>query len=201
MSQTARVRRRLVALMIYLINCNHHHTASAILVNRTIDDQFGDPTTGTYPTYSPADGWQPGAGCSVCAVRPDVFKAFDGTWRDTTYHPGDAPRTVTVTFSGTLYFVRTRSVLYWSYAGNAVYAFFITSPLLAGWITTATYLNFTLDNELSGSFNFVPDGSETYIYNHSVFSKTNLSNSQHTLVMSTGGSQPGVLEFDYVIYT
>ena len=84
--------------MISLINCNHHHTASAILVNRTIDDQFGDPTTGTYPTYSPADGWQPGAGCSVCAVRPE---ALDGTWRDTTYHPGDAPRTVTVTFSGT----------------------------------------------------------------------------------------------------
>ena len=117
MSQTARVRCRLVALMISLINCNHRHTASAILVNRTIDDQFGDPITGTYPTYSPADGWQPGAGCSVCAVRPDVFKAFDGTWRDTTYHPGDAPRTVTVTFSGKLYFLRAQSVLYQGGAG------------------------------------------------------------------------------------
>jgi hypothetical protein len=104
MVQAARVlRRSLVALIISLINCNHH-TTSAILVNRTIDDQFGDPITGTYPTYSPAEDWRPGANCSDCSVRPDVTKAFDGTWHDSTYYPGDAPRTVTVTFSGTLYF-------------------------------------------------------------------------------------------------
>lgn len=187
MSQDLRVlRRRLVvaALIISLINCNHH-TASAILVNRTIDDQFGDPITGTYPTYSPAEDWQPGANCSDCSVRPDVTRAFDGTWHDSTYYPGDSPRTVTVTFTG-----------------NAVYAFFITPPVLNASLTTATYLNFTLDNELSGRpFNFIPYGSDTYTYNQTVYSKTNLSNSQHTLVMSTGGSQAGLLLFDYVIYT
>ena len=103
MSQASRHRLVLVALIMSLINCNHH-TAFAILVNRTIDDQFGDPIAGTYPTYSPAEDWQPGANCSDCSIRPDVTKAFDGTWHDSTYYPGDAPRTVTVTFSGTLYF-------------------------------------------------------------------------------------------------
>lgn len=63
------------------------------------------------------------------------------------------------------------------------------------------HLNFTLDKILIGAYNFEPDASSTYTYNHSVFSKTGLSNGEHTLVITTGGTMAAVLLFDYVIYT
>ena len=74
--------------------------SSAVLVNRTIDDQYGDPITSTYPVYSPVGDWQQGATCSDCAVQPDVNKAFDGTWHDSTFYPGSTPKSVSVTFNG-----------------------------------------------------------------------------------------------------
>ena len=74
--------------------------SSAVLVNRTIDDQFGDPITSTYPVYSPVGDWQQGATCSDCAIKPDVSKAFDGTWHDSTFYPGSTPKSVSVTFNG-----------------------------------------------------------------------------------------------------
>ena len=74
--------------------------SSAVLVNRTIDDQFGDPITSTYPVYSPVGDWQQGATCSDCAITPDVSKAFDGTWHDSTFYPGSTPKSVSVTFNG-----------------------------------------------------------------------------------------------------
>ncbi|KIJ96144.1 hypothetical protein K443DRAFT_107695 [Laccaria amethystina LaAM-08-1] len=158
--------------------------SSAVLVNRTIDDEYGDPITSTFPVYSPIGDWQQGANCSDCAIKPDVSKAFDGTWHDSTFYPDSTPKSVSVTFNGV-----------------AVYAFFITSPVLTTTTTTQTHLNFTLDNALIGAYDFTPDASSTYTYNHSVFSKTGLSNGEHTLVMTTGGTTAALLLFDYVIYT
>jgi hypothetical protein len=74
--------------------------SSAVLVNRTIDDQYGDPITSTFPVYSPIGDWQQGANCSDCAIKPDVSKAFDGTWHDSTFYPGSTPKSVSVTFNG-----------------------------------------------------------------------------------------------------
>ena len=93
--------------------------------------------------------WQTGTNCSSCSVRPDVTKAFHGTWHYSAYYPADhdVPRTVTVMFSGTLHFVRTRSPSYWCHAGNAVYAFFITKPVLNA--STATYSQNSLNPYLS----------------------------------------------------
>lgn len=170
---------RCTSLLLTLITLS-----SAVLVNRTIDDQLGDPTTNTYPVYSPVGDWQQGATCSDCAIKPDVSKAFDGTWHDSTFYPGSTPKSVSVTFNG-----------------SAVYAFFITSPVLTTTTTTQTHLNFTLDNTLVGAFDFTPDASSTYTYNHSVFSKAGLSDAEHTLVMTTGGTTAALLLFDYVIYT
>jgi len=72
----------------------------AALVNRTIDDYFGDPITGIFPIYSPANLWQQGNGCARCLVRPDVSIPFDGTWHDSTFFVGSATRSVSVTFTG-----------------------------------------------------------------------------------------------------
>jgi len=73
---------------------------SAVLVNRTIDDYFGDPITGIFPVYSPSSSWQQGNGCAGCTVRPNSSMAFDGTWHDTTYYVGNSSRSVSVTFTG-----------------------------------------------------------------------------------------------------
>ena len=78
----------------------------AALVNQTIDDYFGDPITGTFPIYSPANLWQQGNGCTTCVVRPDVSIPFDGTWHDSTYFVGNGTRSVSVTFTGNFFFCR-----------------------------------------------------------------------------------------------
>jgi hypothetical protein len=76
----------------------------ATLVNRTIDDQFGDPITGRTPTYSPEDKWMQGATCKVCWARPDKHSAFNGTWHESTYYStvGGVPHTITISFNGAL---------------------------------------------------------------------------------------------------
>ena len=86
--------------------------SSAVLVNRTIDDQFGDPITSTYPVYSPVGDWQQGATCSDCAIKPDVSKAFDGTWHDSTFYPGSTPKSVSVTFNGASFRCLPQSFLF-----------------------------------------------------------------------------------------
>lgn len=73
--------------------------AQAVLVNHTIDDEQGDSEI----QFSPTDGWSQGSTCPGCratmgGVSPK--SAFNGTWHDSTHHPGDGGRTVTLSFSG-----------------------------------------------------------------------------------------------------
>ncbi|EDR13623.1 uncharacterized protein LACBIDRAFT_322694 [Laccaria bicolor S238N-H82] len=149
----------------------------AALVNQTIDDYFGDPITGTFPIYSPANLWQQGNGCITCVVRPDTSIPFDGTWHDSTFFVGGATR-------------------------SAVYAFFITAPIIPGVNSSLfeTHLNITLDGNLSGNFDSIPSGSN-YGYNQLVYGNASLNYGKHTLVISSGGPSRSILEFDYVIYT
>ena len=92
-------------LLFFLLNILVEFGLAA-LVNRTIDDFFGDRFTGTYPIYSPATLWQQGNGCTGCLFQADVSKAFDETWHDSTFLVGGATRTVSVTFTGELSFCR-----------------------------------------------------------------------------------------------
>jgi hypothetical protein len=93
-----------LVLLFFLLNIVGKFGLAA-LVNQTIDDYFGDPITGTFAIYSPANLWQQGNGCTGCLVQPDVSKAFDGTWHDSTFLVGGATRTVSVTFTGKLFFL------------------------------------------------------------------------------------------------
>lgn len=76
----------------------------AVLVNRTIDDQFGDPITGIMPVYSPEANWQQGATCGGCWAQPSKYMTFDGTWHDSTYFvtSGGPPHSITIPFNGLL---------------------------------------------------------------------------------------------------
>ncbi|KAF8197599.1 hypothetical protein BJ912DRAFT_953983 [Pholiota molesta] len=148
------------------------------VVNRTIDDSFGDSQTGLQVTY------QPGGGC--CAIKPDVAQAFKGTYNAATYNPGLGSVNITMQFNGT-----------------AIYVFFILANNQGDGITTLTAANFTLDGNAPQLFQHAPDLTTTaFQYNQLVYSQTNLINAQHTLVVSTSGVNANVyVNFDYVIYT
>jgi len=154
--------------------------------NRTIDDQYGDSSTGNQPSYS--SNWNFGPECSICALHPSVSDAFAGTWHDTTSNATDPTQPyVTLDFTGTDIWV---------------YCIIVNSASAAD-IVTFTNVTFELDGAMAGIYTHEPDATaDQYVYNVSVFSKMGLSNTEHKLVMSTvQGSQSSALLFDWAMYT
>ena len=88
-----------VALVYSLITIYLRPVAAA-LVNRTIDDQFGDSVTGLLPVYSPAKGVWDNQTCIGCAIKADVTRAFMGTYSAATYNPGLTSMGISMQFSG-----------------------------------------------------------------------------------------------------
>lgn len=93
--------------------------SAAILVNHTIDDVYGDSSTGLFPIYSPSDKWAVGSMCTTCSIFPgnlgfngpglaaaevDITQAFMQTWHDSTYI-GGPPVNVSVYFVGQAVYV------------------------------------------------------------------------------------------------
>ncbi|KAG5653530.1 hypothetical protein H0H81_012471 [Sphagnurus paluster] len=87
--------------------------------------------------------------------------------------------------------------------GTAIYVFFILANFQGEGVPTETFCNFTLDGRAAGSFSHKPTSSPDLEYNALVFSRTNLSNTNHQLVVSTSGiaDRNIFLNFDYAIYT
>ncbi|KAI0326743.1 hypothetical protein GY45DRAFT_1328505 [Cubamyces sp. BRFM 1775] len=156
-------------------------------MNRSIDDENGDSVTGAKPTYLPDEGWSQGAQCPGCHVHPglvDVSLAFDQTWHDGTYHPGQPDRVITVSFTGT-----------------AVYVYNLIANVIQ-YTTTLTNLSFSVDGTYIQQYVHAPDGSEAEIlYSVLVFSHTGLSNQPHTLEMRATGPNDSLILFDTVLYT
>ena len=103
----------------------------AVPTNVTIDDEYGDLSTGRMPVYSgdSQDGWEQGA--SGGHARPDASQTFMGTWHDATFHPEYlAVKEITIDFVGT-----------------AVYAYFITANAIdpVPFVTMLTNLSFQVD--------------------------------------------------------
>ncbi|KAH9930967.1 uncharacterized protein B0H18DRAFT_872741 [Fomitopsis serialis] len=159
---------------------------------RTIDDTYGDSVTGATPVYSNEDCWNEGPGCSACTFQPNTSEAHNGTWHDTTSNVCNnqdvsSPSTHSVNFS---------------FTGTAltVYCIMVSQGPVA-WLTN---LSFTLDGEISNTAFSPSPVASTYgfQYNVNVFSKSALSNEQHTFAMSAiAGSSASVLLFDYAEYT
>jgi len=86
--------------------------------------------------------------------------------------------------------------------GFAIYVYFILANNAGDGITSLTLANFTLDNGNPFLFQHAPDLTTTEIqYNQLVYSKTNLVNANHTLVISTSANTNVWVNFDYAIYT
>ena len=160
--------------------------ALSVLVNRTIDDFNGDSVTGALPVYSPSDGWTPGNTCVDCRINDtfaDVSKTFNQTWHDTTYHPGQPDRVITLQFIGT-----------------AVYAFNLIANQIV-WTTTYTNISFTIDGQLMSIYSHEPDPTTNIYYQVPVFSQESLSNDAHTLEIRATGADASLVLFDYAAYT
>ena len=89
------------ALFFILFTWHFLAPALAGIVNRTIDDGYGDSDTRRLVTYLPntSSVWQD-ATCSGCSIRPDTSRAFKGTYTAATYNPGLSSMSITMKFNG-----------------------------------------------------------------------------------------------------
>ncbi|KAI1782292.1 hypothetical protein LXA43DRAFT_1051742 [Ganoderma leucocontextum] len=175
---------RLLSLFALLIP-----PASAVSVNITVDDTFGNSDRTVIPTYLPANStWHIGSPteqCDVCAIKPSEFDAsqiVDQSWHHGTYYLG-IPIFVQVTFPGT-----------------AVYVYNVIPNFLKG-ANTFVNVSFAIDGETVGQFSHIPDSTSEILYSHLVYANTSLSDSLHTLVMSASGRNESLVFFDYLLYT
>ncbi|OJT04504.1 hypothetical protein TRAPUB_4774 [Trametes pubescens] len=171
---------------------------TAILVNRTIDDKYGDSVTGVVPTYGPTDhSWADGSVCHTCNVYPsggpksgagaqvNVSRMFYGTWHDCTYEAVGPLQTITMSF-----------------VGQAVYVFHLVANELKE-TTTVTSLSFIIDNEEVGHFDHTPDpAAPQFLYRVPVYVNSSLLHANHTLtIRPRGAPDKSLILFDYVAYT
>ncbi|PFH48502.1 hypothetical protein AMATHDRAFT_42217 [Amanita thiersii Skay4041] len=147
--------------------------SSAILINKTIDDQFGDEVTGEKPTFTPSDKWTR-ISCNNCNPMPEPIHAHLGTWSI-----GQSDPDVALTFQ---------------FIGVAVYVFFI----LEGPIDTSCV--FILDGDNSTSIEYDHPFSLESTYDAFAFTKQGLTRGPHNLMIA--GNRPGSrFIFDYAMYS
>ncbi|KAI0756222.1 hypothetical protein C8Q80DRAFT_16007 [Daedaleopsis nitida] len=161
-------------------------TAKSVFVNRTIDDELGDSATGAQPSYLPKGKWNQGTECSGCHIGPsmvDTRQVFDGTWHDSTYDVGGPDHDILATFVGT-----------------AVYVYFIV-PNTIPQTTTVMNTSFFLDDTFDGLFTHEPSTGSDIAYRVPVYTKDQLPNQQHTLLMRATGTNTSLILFDYLVYT
>ncbi|KIL67146.1 hypothetical protein M378DRAFT_123375 [Amanita muscaria Koide BX008] len=160
----------------------------AVLVNRTIDSNLGDPVTGFMPIYEPPQAFWSSQPCGGCYIQPDVAKAFDGTWNSADYIPGLQNVNLTLRFTGV-----------------AVWVFFIlaNAGIHGAGLTTNTQVNITLDGKNAGIFSHYPDmNMQDLTYNATIFSTSGLANTSHELVIGTNDyANYSYINFDWAIYT
>ena len=152
--------------------------------NRTIDDEFGDSITALKPLYSPPQDWFLGSSCprTGCPVVLDSSKTLNGTWHETVDSSGDHR-----IHSITLQFV-----------GTAVYVYGIVVNTYPN-ATTLTNMTFSLDKSDPDMYIHSSDSTNDILYQQLFYSKVNLSNTDHALVIV---AQPGsIAMFDYAQYT
>ncbi|KAG6873789.1 hypothetical protein C0995_011014 [Termitomyces sp. Mi166 len=137
------------------------------------------------PIYTPANLWND-ASCppSNCHILSPTDSAFRQNYHAATYIVGGGARTAQLSFKGT-----------------AIYVFFILANNVPNaW--TETFCNFILDKQSVEAYHHSPTSSPNYQYNALVYSKTNLANTDHTLLISADGYQTmSFINFDYAIYT
>ncbi|KAM5531505.1 hypothetical protein V8D89_014830 [Ganoderma adspersum] len=162
-------------------------SVSALLVNTTLDDTSGTPSTGATILYEPASSWRSGnlSLCMNCTARPDAFRAYGETWHEGLSLPP---------LSGEQSQVLTASL---PFNGSAVYVYCITAPF---W---STDLAFYLDGERTGAFALAANTSRAYEYGVLVYASATLPLAEHTLSIESGSGSGNdtLVPLDRIIYT
>lgn len=166
------------------------HLALGALVNRTIDDTFGDSETGDLPSFYPASGvWKRGQDCGDCYIKSDPARSFRESWTEATV-PANTASGIRMQFDGT-----------------AIYVFFTLADFRAVGVTTLTECTFTVDGGSPTPYRFAseltpPREERQQLYQQLVFSMTGLSPGSHSLTIETDtGVDQSYVNFDYAIYT
>ncbi|KAH9932120.1 uncharacterized protein BXZ73DRAFT_47029 [Epithele typhae] len=173
------------AILFALLLAASPPTATA--VNHTIDDTFGDSSTGFRPQYAPGFQWSIGGpictNCLPTSFDLDPKQLFNGT-----YHLALSQNvTLTLNFTGTAIYV---------------YNVLVNSIANSPNFSTTTNLTFALDGVRStASTSFVhaqTNLNSNITYNALVYSTASLPYANHSLVMTNIGP---LCFFDYAIYT
>jgi len=198
------VRRAVLDLLtLLLLVCTTGTRAG--LVNISIDDTYGDLTTGLKPIYQPSGSTWYGQGCSGSScgtIVPSPYSAFDQTWTAASYTSSLNNMSITLSFTGSkISPLSDLFLVYLNIPGVSVWVFFILANNVNVYGTNATTMcNVTIDGNSMVAVSHQPSTSSAFQYNSTVFSTSGLSNSQHELVISTDVS-PSFICFDYAIYT
>ncbi|KAM5539939.1 hypothetical protein V8D89_006442 [Ganoderma adspersum] len=162
-----------------------HGTCS--MVNRTIDDKYGDEVTGQVPLYTPSKGWAEGSNCNGCGISVsggvDPHGPFNGTWHDTTVHPHDPSHTIALNFTG-----------------SAVYVFNMIANRV-NHVSTETHITFFIDDEKVGQYDHTSDNTTEFHYQVPVYTNISMPYKEHSLKIVADGTQLSLVLFDYVKYT
>jgi hypothetical protein len=194
----------------FLIITVHLLPVTAIEVNRTIDDHYLDPYGNGSVAYT--GSWFYGPDCVNCAIRVvPISDTQNSSWHDGHVDVGDGPETsLTLTFLGkTPPFAHNSDLTF--YLGTAIYVYGIIPNVSTQSPIRPTFINlsFTLDGEPMGP-NFYNETLHELVPGHNfkfnalVYSKTGLTNKNHSLMVSlapgTSTARSGFL-FDYATYT
>ncbi|THV02511.1 hypothetical protein K435DRAFT_963025 [Dendrothele bispora CBS 962.96] len=161
------------------------HLVLSALQDRVIDDESGDSSTGFVPIYNLVEAqWNQGNRCQTCTLRPSPLDVEQGTWHDTS---GSGSRSIQFRFTG---------------VSITVYGIIATRqtglPSNTNWV-------YILDGETESYTTELPLSEvplDNFIYNVSLLSLSNLSNTPHTLVLEANmplRSRHSIL-FDYAKY-
>ncbi|KAJ7573507.1 hypothetical protein C8J56DRAFT_982375 [Mycena floridula] len=163
---------------------------SALCLNVTIDDSFGDPKDSAKIVYSPVGVWTYGPDCGTeCTAKPNISNTYENGWRDASQLNFTADSVnATMVFNGT---------------GVAVYG------ILDKTQANPTDLTFTIDGDNPFHYyspNQDPAASPPFQYNVQFFAVENLPAGVHTLVMEVGSAKPqdvikSTVLLDYITYT
>ncbi|TFK25724.1 hypothetical protein FA15DRAFT_703499 [Coprinopsis marcescibilis] len=162
----------------------HLHTSLGAIVNRTIDDTFGDEVTGVPPVFLPPGMWNPPE-CGHCDIRPNASLSFNETYLETTYLPDGPVGPVGFTFN---------------FEGTALYLFFI----LVNGVDGITYTEFDvkINGGDAGKFVHTPDPTAPgFAYQQLTYNITGLPQVNHSVEVITQGQLRAYVNFDYAIYT
>ncbi|THV02510.1 hypothetical protein K435DRAFT_792499 [Dendrothele bispora CBS 962.96] len=155
----------------------------SVLLEGIIDDGFGDLFTGFVPIYEPNNSWQQGNMCGSC-VHPSPANALGKTWHDTSV---TGSRSIVLQFTG---------------ISITIYCILVTGQF---GLTPNMDWTYTLDDGPDTSHTTPqPDESpiDDFIYNVPVLRLSNLSNTNHTLILNANSSSSGqsVVLFDFAKY-